>query len=117
MNLFSKVGANESVAIDVFENPSFEEHLRAVGPMRFKITSVEHDPNHPKHPVINFKSGLEYVAIKGHVRMTPDNHVRWHLVSDIKTYLIAIRMFKHCISRQPVNLMTCCGGKGAHSCV
>lgn len=85
------------------EDSRFEERLRAAGPVRFRVTSTEADPEHPTRPIINFTSGQNPLHIKGYIRMTPDSQVRWHLVSDVfeiqvvqeveinKIYLQAVR--------------------------
>ncbi|KZP18559.1 hypothetical protein FIBSPDRAFT_589270 [Athelia psychrophila] len=76
----------DPLQMDVYNNPMganedsrFEERLRAAGPVRFRVTSTEADPEHPTRPIINFTSGQNPLHIKGYIRMTPDSQVRWHL--------------------------------------
>ncbi|KAF7980623.1 hypothetical protein HWV62_37414 [Athelia sp. TMB] len=62
----------------IFDQPDFQEVFRSLPDVTFKVTSVEHDPDHPTRPKINFDGAMDQLHMEGYVKMTPDDQIRWH---------------------------------------
>ncbi|RDB14851.1 hypothetical protein Hypma_016407 [Hypsizygus marmoreus] len=68
--------------ISIFESPDFGEVFRSLN-VNLRVVKTVSDPKYPKRPVIYFAGEMpeSTSTMTGHVRMTPDNQVRWHFVS------------------------------------
>ncbi|THH32406.1 hypothetical protein EUX98_g1752 [Antrodiella citrinella] len=67
--------------IEVFEDPSFSEVFRTMH-VKVKLTSTEHDPEHPTRPKIYWQGNIGGShMMSGWVKVTPDNCIRWHFES------------------------------------
>ncbi|KAH7924517.1 hypothetical protein BV22DRAFT_1035027 [Leucogyrophana mollusca] len=72
---------DEPLDATIFEDPDIEETYASVD-IFFRVIDVEHDPDHPTRPKINYIGELDgNFSIVGHVRLTPDNQVCWHFVA------------------------------------
>lgn len=67
--------------IEIFQDPLFTEVFRTLH-IKIKLVSAERDPDHPTRPKLLWKGAISGTHVmSGWVRVTPDNHIRWHFVS------------------------------------
>ena len=71
----------------IFEDPDFQEVFTTIN-MRCEVSSYEHDFDHPENPIIHFKGATQDQSqIHGSVRLTLENHIRYHFVSTVCSVL------------------------------
>ena len=66
---------------EIFDDPDFVEVFRSIY-VELRVLGTDEDPDHPGQPRINFGGSINGTAIiVGHVRVTPDDQIRWHFTS------------------------------------
>lgn len=64
-----------------FDNPDVAEIFGNLT-IEINVKSTEPDPEHPTRPIIHFEGAVEdSPGVTGWVRVTPDGHIRWYIVS------------------------------------
>ncbi|KAG6329029.1 hypothetical protein ID866_10061 [Astraeus odoratus] len=62
----------------IFEGDEVQEMHSSVT-FYFRVTDIEHDPDHPTRPKISYAGELDgHFSVLGWVRLTPDDQVWWH---------------------------------------
>ena len=68
--------------MSILESEDFVEVFRTIN-IEIRVISTECDPAHPDRPKINwFGSVGPFATMVGSTHVTPDNHIRWHFVSE-----------------------------------
>ncbi|KAH9924355.1 uncharacterized protein BXZ73DRAFT_91336 [Epithele typhae] len=81
--LYNASNAYDEMPLDtsIFDDPNFTEVYRTF-PIEMRVLGTEIDPDHPGFPRIQFGGSVEGHSIMvGHVRLTPDNQIRWRFTS------------------------------------
>ena len=70
----------------LLESGDFVEVFRTIN-IEIRVISAERDPAHPERPKINwFGSVGPFATMVGSVHVTPDDHIRWHFVSESRLF-------------------------------
>ncbi|KZT67309.1 hypothetical protein DAEQUDRAFT_713802 [Daedalea quercina L-15889] len=72
---------DQPLAMHILESEDFVEVFRTIA-IEMRIISIEPDPAHPTRPKINWFGSIgPFATMIGHVKVTPDDQIRWHFKS------------------------------------